>query len=240
MSEEGSESGMQVAEARNLGRELARVYKRTVESFQQLSCLSPEEAIERVDELLSGVSVEDVLHLDPEEISWLDLDSLAGAGESIQIWEQIKAEARDELSVGGTVAKVVEGHNAKPWERAQFFALRQGMIDEWRPRGGMELALIDTLASSLYMYRFWLNQHVERATTRAEIQKNDLKVRGKRRPALSWEEENTARAAEMADRFHRMAMRSLRALRDLRRYAPTVSIQSAGQVNIGEKQVNLG
>lgn len=68
MSEEGTDSGMQVAEARNLGRELARVYKRTVESFQQLSCLSPEEAIERVDELLSGVSVEEILDQDPEEI----------------------------------------------------------------------------------------------------------------------------------------------------------------------------
>ena len=31
----------------------------------------------------------------------------------------------------------------------------------------------------------------------------------------------------------------LRALRDLRRYAPTVMIQNAGQVNIGSQQVNL-
>jgi hypothetical protein len=33
--------------------------------------------------------------------------------------------------------------------------------------------------------------------------------------------------------------RTLRALRDLRRYAPTVMIQSAGQVNIGGQQVNM-
>lgn len=43
----------------------------------------------------------------------------------------------------------------------------------------------------------------------------------------------------MADSFHKTAIRTLRTLRDLRRYAPSVSIQRAGQVNIGERQVNL-
>jgi len=60
----------------------------------------------------------------------------------------------------------------------------------------------------------------------------------KRLPA-SCREEGIARAAEMADRFHRMLMRTLRALRDLRRFSPSVSIWNAGQVNIGEKQMNL-
>ena len=42
----------------------------------------------------------------------------------------------------------------------------------------------------------------------------------------------------MVDRFNRLFLRTLRALRDLRRYAPTVMIQDAGQVNIGQQQVN--
>jgi hypothetical protein len=46
-------------------------------------------------------------------------------------------------------------------------------------------------------------------------------------------------AAAMADRFNRLALRTLRQLRDLRRYAPQVTIQSAAQVNIGGQQVNL-
>jgi hypothetical protein len=53
------------------------------------------------------------------------------------------------------------------------------------------------------------------------------------------EAEATLQAAETAESFHLSAMRTLRSLRDLRRYATTVSIQNAGQVNIGEKQVNL-
>ncbi len=43
----------------------------------------------------------------------------------------------------------------------------------------------------------------------------------------------------MADRFNRLFLRTLRALRDLRRYAPSVTVQHAGQVNIGGQQVNV-
>jgi hypothetical protein len=42
----------------------------------------------------------------------------------------------------------------------------------------------------------------------------------------------------MADCFNRLFMRTLRSLRDLRRYSPSVHIESAGQVNIGQQQVN--
>ena len=43
----------------------------------------------------------------------------------------------------------------------------------------------------------------------------------------------------MAERWNRVFLRTLRALRDLRRYAPTVMIQNAEQVNIGGQQLNL-
>ena len=42
----------------------------------------------------------------------------------------------------------------------------------------------------------------------------------------------------MADRFQRMYMRTLRALRDLRRYSSKIMINNPAQVNIGEKQFN--
>ena len=46
-------------------------------------------------------------------------------------------------------------------------------------------------------------------------------------------------SAAMADRFHRLFMRTLRALRGLRRYAPPVLVQNAGQVKVGGQQVNV-
>ena len=51
--------------------------------------------------------------------------------------------------------------------------------------------------------------------------------------------EATDRAYEMADRWGRIALRNLRALRDLRRYGASVTIQNAGQVNLGGQQVNV-
>lgn len=43
----------------------------------------------------------------------------------------------------------------------------------------------------------------------------------------------------MADRWQKTFLRTLRALRDLRRYASNVVIQNAGQVNLANQQVNV-
>lgn len=195
---------------------------------------------QNVEGLVPSASIESLCEQDSDKISWDDIECLETESESLQVWKWVMEKKRERLELGETAAMVVEGYCPRPSERAEFLAIRQGVIDEWKPRGGLELTLIDTFVSALYMHRLWLDQHVQRATTRAVIQRSDLKERGGWRPAFSWEEENTARAVEVADRFHKMAMRTLRALRDLRRYAPAISIQSAGQVNIGEKQVNLG
>ena len=43
----------------------------------------------------------------------------------------------------------------------------------------------------------------------------------------------------MTERFHRMVVRSLRALRDPHRCSSNVVAQQAGQANVGAQQVNL-
>ncbi len=43
----------------------------------------------------------------------------------------------------------------------------------------------------------------------------------------------------MAERFHRMYVRTLRAMKDHRRYTGPVVVQNAGQVNVGGQQLNL-
>ena len=45
--------------------------------------------------------------------------------------------------------------------------------------------------------------------------------------------EATEQPAGMVDRFNRLFLRTLRALRDLRGYASSMTVQHAGQVNIG-------
>ncbi len=44
----------------------------------------------------------------------------------------------------------------------------------------------------------------------------------------------------MVFRFQNQFVKLLRALRDLRRHAPSLVIQNAGQVNVGQQQVNVG
>ena len=43
----------------------------------------------------------------------------------------------------------------------------------------------------------------------------------------------------MVDRFNKIFLRTLRQLRDLRRYSRPVIVQNAGQVNVGGQQVNV-
>jgi hypothetical protein len=43
----------------------------------------------------------------------------------------------------------------------------------------------------------------------------------------------------MVDRFNRIFLRTLRALRDLRKVPLAVVVQNAGQVNVGQQQVNV-
>jgi hypothetical protein len=63
---------------------------------------------------------------------------------------------------------------------------------------------------------------------------------GKWTPPRVSEAEAIDQAAAMMDRFNRIFLRTLRALRDLRRYSPaTVVVQNAGQVNVGSQQLNM-
>ncbi len=43
----------------------------------------------------------------------------------------------------------------------------------------------------------------------------------------------------MVDRFNRLFLRTLRALRDLRRYSPALVVQGSAQINVAERQVNV-
>ncbi|MDQ3805489.1 MAG: hypothetical protein M3416_16880 [Acidobacteriota bacterium] len=45
-------------------------------------------------------------------------------------------------------------------------------------------------------------------------------------------------AHQMADRYNRMFLRTLRQMRDLRRY-PSVIVNNGGQVNVAQNQVNV-
>jgi hypothetical protein len=173
-------------------------------------------------------------------------------------WERCKLEGLKEFESGHLAANITfpVGHMTGLWNIARYLGLRESFVYEWKPRGGIEIALIDMLAQTFFQWQYWLEQTVKRSQTREHEEHPDYsrwkaqRIREDKfhgvepgywfRPRVS-EQEAIEHAVQMADRWNRMFMRTLRQLRDLRRYAP-VTIHNPAQVNIagdGGQQVNL-
>jgi hypothetical protein len=225
--------------AREVGRELGRAYRASVAYYRNAEKLSPAEAAAR------AAAVADDDHLgerlagtDPKQIWWSDLFRLQDLDPDAckAVWDRLVAEARDELASGFRAMAPFEFDNM-PYDRARFLVLRAAFRDEWQPRGGIEDGLIDTLAQSWQMYEAWMGRlHVQMRVDPTGRRRDEARGRTWAPPTVS-EAEAVEQSAAMAERFNRMQLRTLRALRDLRRFP--VIVASAGQVNIAEKQVNV-
>ncbi|MDP8924408.1 MAG: hypothetical protein M3O34_16240 [Chloroflexota bacterium] len=77
------------------------------------------------------------------------------------------------------------------------------------------------------------------SATEAQRQDREVERRGGWAPPTVDAAAAIDQAAAMTDRFNRLFMRTLRALRDLRRYSASVVVQNVGQLNLGQAQVNI-
>lgn len=164
-----------------------------------------------------------------------------------KVWKLIKKEAENEFKSGHLASRAVFPTRdiREAWVTAKFLAIRDSIYEEWQPRGGTEIALIDMLVQCYIQWNYWLEQVTLRSQTspRTEtFEYREWKRQQSSEIAKSWEDgkwfpqyvdEQTAleTATQMADRWQRMYLRSLRHLRDLRRYN-SVTIRNAKQVNI--------
>ena len=111
------------------------------------------------------------------------------------------------------------------------------MLRDSEPQNWIEETLIEMRAQAHFAYCDWLGMLTHRTCWRARVLSEK---------ELAWElprqteAEAIEQAAQMVDRFHRIFMRTLRQLKELRRQLPHVMIQNAGQVNLANQQVNLG
>lgn len=172
------------------------------------------------------------------------------------VWELIKREARNELESGHLAANSLEplGTPRDAWIRAKYIAIRESFCEEYQPKGGIETGMIDLLAQNWFMVQFCTNELTQRMMTepkRLPYEYRKQREQFKESCPRSWKEEKgfwevptiseseaIEKAAAMLDRFQRMYFRTLRNLRDWRRYIPPVTINNPQQVNIGE-QVNV-
>lgn len=227
------ESQQRTTEAREiepLARELSLAYKRAVDYYREKRGMSFKKADKEARRALRSLTL---YNFDVEVISWLDLSrevpkDKAGAYE---FWRYLKRFATDEFESGHRAASSMS-YNDTPFERAQFLAIRDALIAEWKPRGASELMLIDSMVQAYCAQLFWMEELHRRSVFEFKEDRETKWLTPRVTTA-----EATEQAAAMLDRFHKIYVRALRNLRDLRRYAPNLVIQGAGQVNIGQQQI---
>lgn len=92
-------------------------------------------------------------------INWGDVGTMwrESPAEGIELWRALRLEARDEFFSGHYGARAFEvlSYQHEAWRRAQYLAIRDGLIEEWRPRGASEMILIDTMTQAYTMQLEW-------------------------------------------------------------------------------------
>jgi hypothetical protein len=222
-----------------IARECAADFGRTLEWYRTHFKLTTEEAIARVRENAEEYA-EQILRRPPNEVHWFDINHVGELDpqKALDLWKEIKIQAPDELRSGHRSAKALQPVNNQPWQRAQFLALRYELAEEWQPRNGIERQFLDTMALAQSGYLDWLETFAYRTTLKCVGQKK-LDEEAPWVPPRVSEADAVEQAAAMMDRFNKIFLRSLRALRDLRRYSRPVIVQNAGQVNVGGQHLNV-
>lgn len=215
------------------------------------ACTEHEEAVQEFDRMMS---------LPLEILNFVDLMKLQSYSPRVAegFWEMVKMEGRAEFESGYLAANInfPVGYMKELWNIARYLGVRESFIDDWKPKGGIEIALIDMLAQSWFQWQYWLEQTVKRSETRERethpeyarwMAQREEKFRANGwtdgywdRPYVS-EQQALDHAVQMTDKFNRIFMRTLRQLRDFRRYSP-VTINNPNQVNIatdGGQQINV-
>ncbi len=233
------------AEVRCVASKLAREFAAAIEVYKSPSFGAQPHA-EAVDSALAFNEShrEAARNMPVEEIRWSHLSAIAEASmvESLAKWTTVRDAADNELETGARAAQITG--ELQPYEYAQYLAIRDAFCDEWRPRGGIELAMIDMLTVAFSLQMYWSGIAHQRATGEHDEQNKSAtryEPKGWKSP-YQWKADAIEQAYRLADGYNRQFLRVLRQLRDLRRYAPPVIVNNGGQVNVaanGGQQVNV-
>jgi hypothetical protein len=224
-----------------LAGELAASFGRLVESYQEGYGLSAQEAVDRASESHPD-SEEHARACPPGQVSWDDLRRLAARDPALALrrWEEVKEAAREEVRSGHRAARPLEVGESSAQGRARFLAVRAELADALRPRNALEQQLIDQLVQWQTLLWDWQEVPAGWALLAGQTPRRVKgRPRGDREMARLTDAEAMAGAMAMVERYHRLYLATLRALREQRRLGPPVVVRRAGQVNIGQQQVNV-
>jgi hypothetical protein len=252
LSEAEREQEAVEAEPRALVARLAPLYAETVKFYvkdyygpfdAEGKKLSDQDAYERglkhADDLVP-YRVEEARKAPPQEITWNELDALVGEDfqSGLDKWQEVRQAARDEYTSGMRIGDLC-GAQASPFQRAQFLAIHENLAEGWQPQNGIEWSLVDILAQTFSLYLYWTQLAHMRAINEAEETQKSVRKKGVASVCKQYVADSIEQAYKLADGYHRQYMRTLRQMRDLRRYAPPVIVNNGGQVNVGAQQVNV-
>lgn len=233
------------SEIGSLAAELGRAYYKQVAFYRAQLQLSPEEAELRTLGLgtMVGAEVSEfhrVRKLPPDQVSWFDLNRLGNhdPDELIHVWEEIKSKARDELSSGHRTAKALEW-DGTPWDRARFLAIRENLREPGSQPRGTESVLIDMAAEAVTTWLELSEQLHMLLSTDGQLKRSDLDRGGRWSPSRQVIREEIERTEKRVEQAHKRVLRSIKMLADTRRTASTLFVGHAGQVNVGQQQVNV-
>ena len=164
-------------------------------------------------------------------LNWGDLGQVWNSSprDAMELWRAIRLEARDEFFSGRYGARSFEAVESQHelFRRAQYLAVRDGLIEEWRPRGTSEFILIDQMTQAYVMQNHWAEEAMRRSVGEPRREsydyrqwKEDRMDEGK---ANRWEKgdwdvpyQQEAEAVEQAFRIVDLCMKSFqRAARQL-------------------------
>jgi hypothetical protein len=196
--------------------------------------LSLDEAVKRatdkIDDQRAAEIFEGLLTKSSESIEFDDLHKLwmHSPEEAEFIWREMKQEARREFVTGHLAATVFEPVDwmRSAWKRAKFLGVRDSFIDEYQPEGGVEVALVDTMAQAYFLQLHWTEEAIRRtqADPRRHSYEYSLWERFKKESsckAQMWdaghweipyasEVQLQEQAVKMADHFSRLFQRTIR------------------------------
>lgn len=131
--------------------------------------ISNEEACELFDELL---------RYPLDRLSFIQLLELQNNSPAMaqNLWEMIKREAAREFESGHRAAEALEpaDYMTDCWNRASYLGLRESLCEEWQPKGGIELTMIDSIAQAWLMLQHWTEESVRRSKTRPRAENHQF------------------------------------------------------------------
>jgi hypothetical protein len=231
---------------------LAREYKKTVKAFQEDRRRLPDDdpyklrlTDDRIHEYAAGLTVDAegldrIRNKQPRELTYNDLQTVVERDpeEALRMWGGMLDASHEYIASGAYAADFIGSHDGL-WGRAHFHMIRHAFFEDWQPRGGIESAMIEMMAQSFVLWNRWLNAATNIELNGFDTRREDERLKYAPRPS---DAEALNQALAMADRFNRMFMRTLRQMRDLRRYSAPVVINNPQQVNVaaeGGQQVNV-